>query len=580
MLDTESVNLYLDHAMNADLIAVDTETTGIEHIKDGRDYLQGMSLAYRLGGPASPKMSCYLPFRHSRGDNLVYGHYADRIKLLLETKPLVFHNRKFDRHSLSTLDNFTFNGPQFCTMIMAHLNNEEEYSKGLDHLSKKYLGERKLDTLGPWAKIVGWENITPEMTDEYAQQDACLTLDLQAVMWQKLIDQQLDKLWWHEIDFMDCLYDMERLGIDVDLDFCAKKVEFGTKRMDEITKRLGLNPGSTDQLKKLFFDELHLPVFKYTPGGKPSLTKDVLEDYDLILGELGDPRAKQVLEYRGWQKSVSSFYSSIINKVSPDGKVRTNFKQHGTVTGRLSSSEPNLQQIPRNSKNPWNGDAKRAFSSGDPDFELRGYDYSQLELRLGTAYGKDPWLIEAFANPNSDVFEEMSQRIGVPRQTCKTFTYANLYGAGLEKIALTLNKLPSEVEQDFEAFKESISGIRSASKIATSRATNRGYITYWSGRKRHFSNRIDDAHKAFNSALQGGAAELVKRTQLRLREYESENCRMVSQIHDEIVFRVRKDLVSSMEPLIMNAMTDWPDFGVTLKVEGKIWNDVPEMELI
>jgi DNA polymerase-1 len=573
-MSDETVDRYIHHAMQATSpIGVDTETSGIEGIKDGRDYCTGISIDYDISGAGS--FSAYFPFRHKQYEhqNLNMAQVLPKLRTVLKEKPHTFHHRKFDLHSLATLGIMPedLHPESDCSMVMAHLWNEELPSKELDFLSKRFLHDKKVDKAKEFGSAFGWENIPPYLMAEYAKHDAGLARRLRNYIWDKLVNEGLDELWKYERDFGTTLWQMEHVGVGVNQDFVAYKAEQGHRVMDDIKRELGFDPGSRNALQRFFFDELGLPVLKRTPKGAACLDKSVMEEYDEILAAVDNKSARLVLRYRGWQKAVTSLYEPMQTLLSPDGRIRTNFKQHGTKTGRLSSSGPNLQQVPRRTDQEWNGDAKRAFHAGDDDFELWGWDYSQLEFRLAASYGNEASLIDEFAKPDGDVFTAMSQASGIERQTIKTKTYATLYGAGLPKIAATLGMHPDEAAPLYERFLETIPGIRRVSKVATKRAKDRGFVRYWTGRNRHFP--YDEGHhKAFNSLLQGGAAELVKRSQLRCRELESPDCQMVLQVHDEIVFRIRKGQKDKYEPEIIERMTNWPEFPVVFAVEGKVWN--------
>ena len=299
-----------------------------------------------------------------------------------------------------------------------------------------------------------------------------------------------------------------------------------------------------------------------------------MEQYDEILEAMDNPVARLIAEYRGWQKAVSSLYDPLLEKVGPDGKIRTEFKQHGTVTSRLSASDPNLQQVPRGSSNIWNGDAKSAFTSGRCGYLLIGWDYSQLELRLAASYGSESVLLNEFKRPDADPFSVLAPLIfghlsKETRQDTKTFVYANLYGAGLAKIAMQLGRPVEQVESLYENYKNSIPGIMSISKKVARLIEQRGYVRYWDGRRRHMRDK-SDSYKAWNSVCQGGGAQLVKKAMLRCEEFEDDNCYMVLQVHDEITFCIKDGMVEHYEPMIVKAMTDW-DMGVTLAVDGKEW---------
>ena len=558
----------------AEVIAVDTETTGF-NVKDGRDYLMGISVAYRLG--ALGIMSAYFPFRHCQ-DNLPMEWLPD-LKMVLERDALVFHNLKFDLHSLATVG-VVPRGKVYDTLNMAHMVNEEWPSKSLDWLSRKLLGDSKTkDKVSGWTEAFGWASVPPGLMAPYAQQDAELTLRLFEELWPRMREQELHVLWPRERRFTRLLTDIERRAVKVDLDFCRRMQSRGEERMQDIADELGFNPSSPIELGEFLIERCGLPVIKTGkptkkwPDGRPSFDKKVMEEYDEQLERMDSPAAIRILEFRGWQKAVSSLYAPLQELVSPDNRVRCNFKQHGTVTGRLSCSDPNLQQIPRKSDKPWNGQAKRAFTT-DEGWELYGYDYSQLELRLAAAYGRENWLLDIFMDDESDVFTEWSQQIGVDRNVVKTYTYATLYGAGLAKVAATLGRPVGEVEATYRRFKDSISGIGHVSQRATQRAEARGFVKLWTGRRRHFAYR-EDCFKAFNSLLQGGGAEVVKSAMISIDDdprIDKDECRIVLQVHDEIVFEMREGVRAKYEPIITQHMTNFPEFGVRFKVEGKVWN--------
>jgi DNA polymerase-1 len=573
MMELDEFDRHFSNMINADRVAVDTETTGIEYIKDGRHYLQGISFAYRLGPLGI--FSGYTPLRHC-DKNMDKLYVLPRLEQVFRNIPLVFHNRKFDLHSLYTigLDLGDYTNVQDDTMVMAQLAYEESPSLELDWLSKKYLGDKKLsDTVKPWGKAMGWDTIPADLMAPYAAKDAELTLELREKLLPILESEDLLGLLKPEQDFGTMLYRMEQMGVGVNQEFCTEMLERGLDNMGKIESVLSFNPSSTKDLGAFFVDELKLPVQGLTPGGKPSFNKKAMEAYEELLEGSEDPTAKLVLEYRGWQKATSSLYKPMLERVSNDGFVRPNFRQTGTKTGRLSCAEPNLQQVPRKSEKVWNGQAKRSFNAGrDSEFILVGYDYSQLELRLAAAYGNEQRLIDEFARDDADPFTAYSSIIGVSRQETKTFFYSNLYGAGVTKIAYVMGRPEEEVRVMHDNFVASIPGIRQASKRASDLAKSRRFVRYWTGRRRHFPYG-EGSHKAFNSILQGGAAELVKHAMLRMRDLECDDLRVVLQVHDEIVFRMRASRREEFEPQIIERMVDFPQFGVRFAVEGKVWNE-------
>lgn len=568
----------------ADEIGVDTETTGFE-VRYGTDYLMGFCVS--VDG-----LDSYIPFRH-KANNLSKRYLPDLFNIFCK-KPLIWHNRKFDMHSVKTIgmDPLYFKGPQYDTMMIAHLVDEEMWSKELDFLAKKFLNEGKKNSeeVHKLGEIYGWKNLPVEVVAPYGEKDANITRRLKNVLWPLLVNQELESVYWEtEAPFTNLLYLLEQRGVGTDLQFAERKATVGRGRMATLQRELGFNPASPLDLRDNLLTKLDLPVFQHTSSceackagfdvntheGKPSFNKIAMKEYDDILMVMNDPTARKISEYRGWQKAVTSLYEPVLERTGPDGFIRTSFKQHGTVTGRLSASEPNLQQVPRHSPKIWNGDAKRCFTSGRDGYLLYGWDYSQLELRLAAAYGNEKILLDEFAKDKADPFNVLAPIIfGIlteeTRHETKTFTYANLYGAGLSKIARQLGRTVEETRPLYERYKASISGIINVSGQVSKLVEQRGYVKYWDGRRRHIKNR-SDSYKAWNSVCQGGGAQLVKQAMLRCLEFEDENLQMVLQVHDEITFTIAEHLIPKYEPMIKEAMTDFPVFPVRLAVEGKEW---------
>lgn len=559
----------LEGLSNAEEIGIDTETTGLD-VRNGTDFCMGICVS-------TERSMGYIPFRHKSRN--VGRQWLPRLFDVLRPKPLIWHNRKFDMHSLRTLgiDPLELQGPQHDTLILAHLVNEEWFSFELDALAKNLLKDSKRDgdPVKKYGELWGWQNIPVELMAPYGSYDAFLTLKLKQYLWPLLVSQRLESVYQRESDFTRVLYKMEQRGIGVNKDLSRSMAERGRSRMGTIQRSLKFNPSSTTDLGHYLLDELNLPVLGTTPKGKPSFRKEIMEQYDDILQESKNPAARLIAEYRGWQKATTSLYEPLLERVGPDGRVRTSFKQHGTRTGRLSSETPNVQQIPRGSKKPWNGKAKACFTSGIDGKTLIGWDYSQIELRVAASYGRESVLLREFEKADADPFNALAPLIfGVltpdTRQDTKTFVYANLYGAGVAKIAATLGRPVEEVQPLFQRYHQSIPGIIRVGRAVNDTMMEQGYITYWDGRKRHIRNR-DERHKAWNSMIQGGAAQMVKEAMLRIEQFEDDDCRMVCTVHDEITFIITDEAIKDYQPKIEHAMTDWPQWPVRFAVEGKAW---------
>lgn len=566
----------------AKILAVDTETNG-EDIRDGRGYLTGISICARLDGEL---VADYFPFRHGTGSNLPDEvRYALR-DLLGSGIPTIYHNAKFDLISLGTAG-IRPTGQVYCTLLMAHLINENLFSYSLNSVCAFYLGkeaENQKDVseeLRNAIKTFGWANIPVAIMTPYATRDAVLLFRLAEKIWPLFTGENLMSYWQHKRDFIDVINAMESIGVMVDEDLCREQSAIGEARMDEITKELGGKPAGK-YLEWLLLDKLNLPVYKVSEKtGKPSFDKFAMELYELDLERMDSDIAKLITEYRGWQKAVSSNYKPYVELRSPDNALRPNYKLHGTKTGRMSCEKPNLQQIPRVSDKPWNGKMKEAFIPRE-GYSLWEADYSQLELRLSTAYAKEQSLIEVFEQ-GRDIFTEMSEVLQMTRQDTKTFVYSTQYGAGVRRIKTALGVSETRARMIRENYFATYRGFRLISDRAQGMARNHGRVKVWSGRYRHFRRPDEESHKALNSIIQGGAADIVEKVMVRLYKEihlpSSGECKMLLQVHDSVVFEIaegKEDFYKDQIRKVMedvDAITGGESFGVRFNVDIKKWAD-------
>jgi DNA polymerase-1 len=554
---------------------IDTESNG-QPLKDTRGYTIGMSVAFTYDGLNG--YSYYFPFRHNQGN--ISLSYRDELKELIEKsgKPNVNHNVRFDRRAYKSLgidqpDDFED------TMLLAHDVNENKLSYSLDYLTKELglPGKAKDKQFEMIVKLLGWDGVPPENMAEYAATDASLLHPL--FEHYKPIynaeDGSQGELWNKDRQFMILLNGIEDNGIKVNLDLAEQEIERGEKRMAEISAELGLNPGSRNDLEELLVNKLGLPIVKESSKtGNPSFDKAAMQRYEELLQVTNNPVAQLILEYRGYQKAVSSYWTSYIEHVSPDGRIRPNFNLHRTVTHRLSSSDPNGQQIPKVSDKPWNGLIKAGFIPED-DFELWEADYKQLEMRLGAAYAKQKDLIAIFNDPERDVFSEMSLSLGMPRDDTKTLNYSIQYGAGITRISEAFGVSTDRAKSIRDNYFDTYPGFRKVANMASAACKGQGFVRTWTTRKRHFEYPHEEAHKAFNAVIQMGAIDIVKRQMIRLAQeigLDNPECRMVLQIHDSVVFEIAKGKVPYYGKIIKRIMEDVvPDFGVQFSIDFHQW---------
>lgn len=491
------------------------------------------------------------------------------------TKPLIFHNAKHDLRALRNLG-IDWDREFYDTMLMAHMCNENYPSKELEWLSRHFGGDpkRNSDLQKRIIDLYGWEYIPIEIIRPYGANDAYITAELFSSLFDDFRSQGFDgDLWGMEQRLCRTLMSIEDNGVLIDEGLAERELARGLSIMAGLERELGFNPSSTTELGKFLLDELGLPVVKKTKKNKPSFDKYAMEIYDELLQLRNDKRARQVLLYRGWQKTTSSNYRPYLELRGRDGRLRPNFKQHGTVTGRLSCEKPNLQQIPRSSPNDWNGHLKSVFITerGRTGYE---FDYSQLEFRLGAAYARQSNLLDAFNDPSRDVFDEMSERLGLDRDRTKTLNYTIQFGGRADRISAVFGVSTVAARAIVNKYFADHPGLLEMTKLASARADDLGYVNYWTGRRRHFQFQSEH-HKAFNAVCQGGGFEIVKRAMVAIEEagLNNEECRMELQIHDALRFNIEDGKEHIYLPEINRLMeTAAPEsMGVKFAVECHKW---------
>ncbi len=578
--DAIEVQDFLNSLRKASTVAIDTETTGLKITTV--DHAIGLSVAFL--DESRKIQAMYFPYGHVDSVNNIPAWLKHELKEIIEDIPTaVFHHAKFDIPSLESLG-INVEGRFICTLVLAHLVNENKpwNGKGLDALAKHYLGPNrgklKMPGFDEYVASIGWGNVPYFLMKDYATHDAVLTLELAYKLWPLYKAECEDKLkgetsvWDRKQKLIRVLIQMNKWGVAVDTKRCEELIAQGEVAMEEAQKALGgVNPSSPLQLKELLIDRLGLPVLAWTKPAKgkdpaqhvpkPSFTKAVMPDYERLLEEIGDSSdiAANIIKFRGWQKSVSAFYRAWLNHLSPDGRLRPNYVMHkdpddgGTVTGRLSCREPNLQQIPRITKQPWNKDVKKCLIPA-PGYVLVEADYSQLELRLGTAYAKELSLAQVFEE-GRDIFTEMSERLNMTRDATKTFVYSTQYGAGINRISSVFKITKSQAEALRQHYYRTYPGFRALSDKASTVAKTVGKVRLWSGRYRHFLKPQEEAHKAMNSLIQGGAADIVESVMIEcFEEFVNEDCRLLLQVHDSLVFEIKEDQLQHYAKLIRSTM--------------------------
>lgn len=516
--------------------------------------------------------------------------------MLIESAPLtVFHNAKFDITAMESLG-ISYRGRWMDTAVMAYLINENyPASKELDTLCQFYVGpavrKQKSEELETYIRAFGWARVPAQLMRRYATADAHITFELAEVLYGKLDKIGLVGYWFEQkMPLMEVVRQMQKRGVRVDQAYCTRMVDTAEQAIFDYMDHLGgYNPNSLKDMNELLCVKLGLPkIMKERKNKKTKVVtvtqtfdKDAMKEYEIMLERLEEPLAEYILGHRGWVKAKSAFYGAYLKHMSPDGRVRPSYKHHkdetegGTLTGRLSCSEPNLQQIPKESKKPWNGGVKRSFIPMD-GYELWEFDYSQLELRLGTCYAEVEILRQVF-NEDRDIFTEMSVQLGLERQQCKTLVYSMQYGAGINRLMNALGLTESQAKAVRDNYFETYPGFKQIAETSKNYALKYKEVPLWTGRRRHFANVREESHKALNSIIQGGAADIVERTMIRLfNEIDQQSngeVRMLLQVHDSVIFEIKQGTSHYWNPKIAAIMSDVgkmnPNFNVKFAVEGK-----------
>ena len=556
----------------AEYVGFDTENNGHLQLFDDGVRINGFSICVKSNGEYIAE---YFPCNHIRGTNYRRDYWEPILRKVL-TKKVIAHNVKFDMRSARMLLGELIDRPLdyfFDTTRLCHMVNEE--AMGLEDGPRKAWslenccqlfgipGKAKSPLFLALLTVYGWNGISPAEIREYAEADAVAVYRLfEKVTYILGKEPDADNIhYWKNIEMPNfkVLYDMNTLGVKVDLEKCKEWEEKCERELYNLREELGFDPAKPTQLKPVIYDTLGLPVIygkrKVAGGGfkeTPTLDSKAMERYDIMLERLGNPIAKKIIAYRGWSKALSSYYRPYQDWVCPDGRIRPDFASHGTVNGRFACSKPNLQQIPKDSENkPWVKDVKSCFIP-EQGYELWEFDYSQLELRMGAAFGNDRKLLEILKDPNRDIFSEIAAEMGWERFICKTFVYSIDYGAGPQRVSDIFGVDKRRAQELIEEFYEAYPGLGAANQRAKLEAEQTGKVRLWSGRFRHFSRR-KDSFKAFNSKIQGGSADLVK-DRMNAIKRELPEVRMLLQVHDSLWFELPTGRVEEYKVAIKSIM--------------------------
>lgn len=471
--------------------------------------------------------------------------------------PVGIHNAFFDIQVTDRIGAPIPKNNVYCTLVMDHYIDENRWpSFELEVVAKDRLGFAKESDLKKVMKKE-WDNTPDFVMARYAETDA----DLHRRLYNQMLPEFAPyRELWESVDreVLYILAECSAKGMLINRELAAELLERCLARMMEIRRELGFDPAKSSKLHSKLFgdppDGLGLKPTLHTPKGRPQVNSKFLE-------RCNHPIAGLLLEYRGLAKESSSYFAPYLRLSSRDNRLHPTYKMHGTVTGRLSGENPNPQQIPREGHSR----VKELFLPEDGK-QLWEIDYDGIEYRLAAVYAGNQRLLDAFRN-GYDFHQQVADDLGVTRHAGKTlnFTLINGGGPGVVGSLLNISERKAGIIQD--AYFAQYPEIRRVADEATEVAEANGEIRYWSGRRRHFKHS-SECRKAFNSIIQGGAFEIVKRGMLNIGQAGAD---IRNQVHDSVWVNVDSaNDISELEHL----MSDWTEeaFGIPFTVSSKRLN--------
>lgn len=585
----ERLTFWMDQCGQAKIFALDTETTSLvaRHAK-----LVGVSLSCMAG------QACYIPVGHVEGKQLDMTSVLFALSDLFADRDLtmVGHNLKYDLTILETVGLL----PQ-CrladTMLMSYVLDAAAGRHDMDSLAKRLLGVETTsyeDVCGKGAKQIRFDEVALESASHYASEDADITLRLYNQFVERLNQvPSLQSIYQElELPVMQILREMENHGALLDVDILnAQSVTLGVRleQLESEAQALAGRPfnlASPKQLQEILFDELQLPVLKKTPKGAPSTNEEVLQELALDY-----PLPKLLIEHRSLSKLKGTYTDRLPSDCDPaDGRVHTSFHQAVTSTGRLSSSDPNLQNIPIRTEEGRR--IRKAFIAPD-GWSVMAADYSQIELRIMAHLSGDKSLVDAFARGDdihrataAEVFDlEPMFVTDEQRRRAKAINFGLIYGMSAFGLARQLGIERAEAAAYIDRYFERYPGVRHYMDSTRAMAHEKGYVETVFGRRltlpdihaRQVPVRQAAERAAINAPMQGTAADIIKRAMLRVHQALATSnlgCHLLLQVHDELVFEVRDRDLDPARQLIRFEMEAAAELSVPLVVDigsGESW---------
>ncbi len=582
---------WLKIVNESEITSIDTETTSLNPMKA---MVIGISLA------TSANKGAYIPFGHAQGntsDQLDKSFVLEKLKKWLEdpSQLKIGQNIKYDMHVFAN-QGIQLKGVTHDTLLASYVL-ESHKSHKLDNLAEEKLNIKTTsyhELVGTGKNQLKFEDVSISKATQYAAEDADVALQLHQHFKASFANDQKLKYVYESIEMplIEILYQIERAGVLID----SSRLQEQSKQLDQEILTLKkevyflageeFNLSSTKQLRDILFNKKKLPVIKKTPGGEASTDESVLQK----LAE-NHPIATKLLSYRSLSKLKTTYTDKLPNMVNPTtGRIHTNYGQAVAITGRLSSSEPNLQNIPI--KTPEGRKIREAFIATEHSFIVSA-DYSQIELRIMAHLSNDESLVEAFKNGDDIHRHTASELYGISpsdvtaeyRRHAKTINFGLIYGMGSYGLAKQLNIELGDAKFFIDRYFDRYPGVKKYMDATRLQAMEYGYVETVFGRRLYLpqingkgSRKKAAEREAINAPMQGTAADLIKLAMIKVHHWlvsQKMSSRIIMQVHDELVLEVPEKEIGPIENNLKNLMTDIKGLSVPLVVEvgkGDSWD--------
>lgn len=593
ILDEETLQAWIARLKKAPVFAFDTETDSLDNLTAN---LVGISFA------TEPGLAAYVPVAHdylNAPDQLPRERVLELLKPLLEDEKLlkVGQNLKYDR---GVLENYgiELRGIAFDTMLESYILDSVSGRHDMDSLAERWLKHQTItfETIaGKGKNQLTFNQIALEEAGRYAAEDADVTLQLHLKMWPKLQKHAgpLNIFQHIEMPLVPVISRIERNGVKIDPAVLHAHSEEITHHLAELEQKAHeiagepFNLSSTKQLQTILFEKQGIKPLKKTPGGAPSTSEEVLAELALDY-----PLPKVILQYRGLAKLKSTYTDKLPLMINPKtGRVHTSYHQAVTATGRLSSTDPNLQNIPV--RNEEGRRIRQAFIAPD-DYLIVSADYSQIELRIMAHLSRDKGLLKAFAEGQDIHRATAAEVFGLPlesvsgeqRRSAKAINFGLIYGMSAFGLSRQLNISRKESQKYMDLYFERYPGVLEYMERTRKQAKEQGYVETLEGRRLYLpdinasnaARRAGAERAAINAPMQGTAADIIKRAMIAVDAWlqeEKPRVKMIMQVHDELVFEVHKDDLEAVSQKIHQLMETSTKLDVPLLVEvgsGENWD--------